>query len=732
MGDADTPLHEELAKTLAQIRDVRSELESVKPRTIETENHNNDLGQQQLEAVENERDNIRKELSETEVAKPTVKKSTRRNQVMLRERTILLQALQMFTSKRMMAPYRRISEFLKLANRLRSDFYEAVHKRGGITASLQLAFSAFRRKGWRGVRERLFQIASETKGYPEWHQRYSTITPDLRTQIRTMISELNARPMISIIMPVYNPDLNWLVEAVGSIKQQLYPHWQLCIADDCSSDPNVRSVLRSMQNDDPRINVIFRETNGHIAAASNSAASLATGSFLALMDQDDLLAEDALFHVARIISTYPDTGLIYSDEDKIDTAGTRFDPHFKSDWNPDLFLSCNMIRNLGVYRTDIFEDLGGFHSDYNGSQNYDLALRFVERLRPDQILHIPRILYHRRVHGKNTAQSGSNKNYAIQAGRRALEDHLRRQGKEASVQHVAHGYRVNYALPTPPPMVSLIVPTRNALPLLHRCISSIIERTTYQNYEIIIVDNGSDDSDTLSYLEEMAEKKHIKVIRDERPFNYSALNNAGVEAARGEFIGLVNNDIEVITADWLKELLSLACQPGVGAVGARLWYPNDTLQHGGVIVGLGGVACHAHRCLPRGQAGYFARAELIQTMTAVTAACLIVRKNSFKEVGGLNETDLAVAFNDIDLCLKLREAGYRNIWTPYAELYHHESASRGLEDNPEKMRRFQSEVDYMRKRWNTDTFADPAYSLNLTLNAEDFSLAWPPRVGDEI
>ncbi|WP_312472012.1 glycosyltransferase [Brucella sp.] len=721
------PLHEELAKKITEVRQVRSELENAKTRAIEASNRSNDL-QRQLKAVEDDRDGIQKKLSEAEQANSMLKSQLKEISTNLDKNLEYLDAMQMSTSWRMTSPYRRVGRFLKQINQLRNDFREAVHKRGGLAASSQLAFCAFRRKGWRGIRERLFQIASETKGYPEWLERYSTITPDLRARIRTMIGEMNQPPMISIIMPVYNPDLDWLKEAVESVKQQLYPHWQLCIADDCSSDPKVRPALQSMQNNDSRINVVLRETNGHIAEASNSAASLASGSFLALMGQDDLLPEDALFHAARVIDMYPDAALIYSDEDKIDATGARFDPHFKSDWNPDLFLSCNMLSRLGLYRKDIFNLLGGFRSDYNGSQDYDLALRFIELLRSEQILHIPRVLYHWRVKGQSTARLGGNEDYAIKAGLRALEDHLKCQNITAGVEYAAHGYRVRYALPNPAPMISLIIPTRNSFQLLYQCISSILERTTYQNYEIIVIDNNSDDPDTLSYLRKLAKEKQIKIIRDERAFNYSALNNAAVRVAEGEFIGLVNNDIEVITPEWLEEMLSLAAQPGVGAVGARLWYPNDTLQHGGVIVGLGGVACHAHRCLPRGQAGYFARAELIQTMTAVTAACLVIRKSSFEAVGGFNESDLAVAFNDVDLCLKLRETGYRNIWTPYAELYHHESASRGLEDNLEKIQRFRSEINYMRKRWNTDTFADPTYNPNLTLNAEDFSLAWPPRV----
>jgi GT2 family glycosyltransferase len=315
------------------------------------------------------------------------------------------------------------------------------------------------------------------------------------------------------------------------------------------------------------------------------------------------------------------------------------------------------------------------------------------------------------------------------AGERALNDHFERTRTLAKAEVLDFGmYRARFAIPNPAPLVSLIIPTRNGLNLIKQCIESILAKTTYKNYEILVVDNNSDDPATLAYFATLKKNNKIQVVRDERPFNYSALNNAAADLALGEYIGLINNDIDVISPEWLDEMMGLAIQPGVGAVGARLWYPNDTLQHGGCITGVGGVAGHAHKHLPRGHFGYFARGQLIQTLSVVTAACLVVKKSIYQEVGGLDEINFKIAFNDVDFCLRVREAGYRNVWTPYAELYHHESATRGYEDTPEKQMRFRDEVLYMQKCWGSLLMNDPAYSPNLTLDHEDFSYAWPPRV----
>jgi len=646
-------------------------------------------------------------------------------------------------SWRLTAPYRYVGHQSRRTAHVIRTLPSIISRAGGFKAITSKALDTYRTEGLSGLKRRWrranvpgnqVQVSLDGKivdrnDYFEWVRLYGSLDQSDRDRIGKSIDSMLVKPTISIIMPVYNANLDWLLEAVDSIRKQLYPNWELCIADDCSPNPDVRRELEALQKSDQRIHVIFREKNGHISAASNSAMESATGDWLALMDQDDLLPEDALYHIADTIMSNPKARIIYSDEDKIDETGRRFDPYFKSDWNPDLFLSHNMVSHLGAYQRDLVQQLGGFREGFEGSQDYDLAMRVIETLSPEQIVHVPRILYHWRSHSESTAQAGSNKNYALLAGQKTLDDHFGRTGVAAKAELLDFGmYRTHYALPNDMPLVSLIIPTRNGLSLIKQCINSIVEKTTYTNYEIIIVDNNSDDPDTLAYFAAIKDDERISVLRDERPFNYSALNNAAVEQAKGQYVGLLNNDIEVISPNWLSEMLSIASQPGVGAVGAKLWYPDDTLQHGGVIVGLGGVAGHAHSRIKRTELGYFGRASLIQTMSAVTAACLVIRKDIYNEVGGLDEVNLAVAFNDVDFCLKVQSAGYRNIWTPFAELYHHESATRGLDDAPEKKRRFLSEVQYMKETWSTDTWKDPSYNPNLALDQSDFSLAWPPRL----
>jgi O-antigen biosynthesis protein len=585
-----------------------------------------------------------------------------------------------------------------------------------------------RRNGLTGLVRRVRAWGSANADYQSWLAAYGKVTISMRAEMRRRAAGFQRQPLVSVLMPTYNTPSEWLQEAIASVRRQLYPHWQLCIADDASTDEGTRSLLRRHAAEDPRISVVFREKNGHISAASNSALELCQGEWVALLDHDDVLTEDALFHVVAAINAHPEAMLLYSDEDKIDSKGKRFGHHFKPDWNIDLFYSYNLVCHLAVYRSQLVRDAGGFSVGMEGAQDYDLALRCIERIAPRQIHHIPRILYHWRAHENSTAQAQEAKPYAMVAGERALNEHFARIGLAAHAEIDGQGYRVRYALPDPPPLVSIIIPTRNQLSLLRQCVESVQKRTTYPRYELLVVDNASDDPATLDYLQELGKRPGCRVLRDERPFNYSQLNNGAVATCAGELVALLNNDIEVITPDWLDELVSLACQPGVGTVGARLWYPDDTLQHGGVVVGLGGVAGHSHKRLRRGHAGYAARARFRSSFSAVTAACLVVRKAVFEQVGGLNEKELKVAFNDVDFCLRVSEAGYRNVWTPYADLYHHESVSRGADDSADKRARFASEVAYMRQRWASVIAADPAYNPNLTLDREDFGLAWPPRL----
>lgn len=572
--------------------------------------------------------------------------------------------------------------------------------------------------------------ADNGAAYAEWVRQYDTLAPEDFRAISRHIDQLAYKPLISIVMPVYNTPEEWLRLAIESVLAQLYPFWELCIADDASTAPHIRPLLEEYRQSDSRIKVVFRSKNGHISAASNSALELATGEFTALLDHDDELAAHALYMVAVKLDQHPDADIIYSDEDKIDEQGRRFLALFKPDWNPDLFFSQNYISHLGVYRTSLIKKIGGFRIGYEGSQDYDLCLRCVASTDASRIHHIPFVLYHWRAIAGSTAVSTHQKSYAEQAAVRALSDYFETIDPAISVKagkrHTT--YTVTYPLPKKPPMVSLIIPTRDGYQVLKRCVESIRRKTDYLNYELIIVDNQSAEPETLDYLKSLERQGIARILHYDAPFNYSAINNFAVSEARGEVVGLLNNDLEVISKGWLTEMVRHAIRPEIGAVGAKLYYPTNRIQHAGVALGIGGVAGHLHHGYFREQLGYSGRLVLVQDFSAVTAACLLVRKAVYEEVGGLDEENLAIAYNDIDFCLKVREAGYRNLWTPFAELYHHESFSRGYETSPDRQARFDRETACMLRRWGAMLDKDPYYSPNLTLDAPDYTLAWPPRV----
>ena len=556
--------------------------------------------------------------------------------------------------------------------------------------------------------------------YSNWIKNHDEITQEIRQDVEKKIVAFTRKPLLSVIMSVYNTNPKWLSQAIESVRNQIYPHWELCIADDCSTDQPIRGILEKYARIDPRIKVVFRETNGHIASASNSALTLAKGDFIALLDHDDKLPEHALYRVAEAINQNPEARLLYSDWDAIDENGVRLPGYFKPDFNYELLLAQNFVTQLGVYCRELVCGLGGFRRGYEGSQDWDLALRVVTAIRRNQIVHIPRILYHSRQHSSSFSKTSSEKCAA--ASRRAVADHLQSVGGgSVEASHEAPQFhRIKFPLPTTLPLVSIIICTRDHAELLRKAMDSIHSISTYTDYEIVIVDNGTRDPEAVAYLASLAKGPGIRVIRDESPFNFSRLSNTGVAQSRGEVVCLLSNDIEVITPDWIEEMLSFAIKPDVGAVGARLWYPDGKLQHGGVIFGGSGIA-HYHLRLPRGNIGYFGRAVLQQELSAVTGACLMVRRGIFKKVGGLDEK-LEGAFNDIDFCLRLRAAGYRNIWTPFAELIHHESASRGYEDNPEKIARYQRELDFMRMRWGKKLEQDPFHNPNLSATAADYPI----------
>ena len=574
------------------------------------------------------------------------------------------------------------------------------------------------------------------RDYASWVERFDTPPLEELVGLRAELETLPAaqRPLISVLLPVYNTPEQWLVKAIESVRDQLYPHWELCIADDASREPQVRRVLEDYALRDNRIKVTFRETNGHISASSNSALDLATGEFAALLDHDDELAPRALADVVLALARQPDLEFLYSDEDKIDELGRRYDPYFKPDWNPDLLLGQNYTCHLSVFRTARLRAIGGFRTGFEGSQDWDLTLRFITGLAAARIHHIPRVLYHwRAIPGSTALVIDQKSDYPFIAAKKALADHLARTQVAAELAPVqGHHWRIRRTLPSPAPKVSIIIPTKNAVDLLRLCVASILAKTTYPDFEIIVVNNRSDDDATLAYFQELP-ALGVRVLDYDAPFNFSALNNFAVRAAQGTVLAFLNNDLEVITGDWLDEMTTQALRPEIGAVGAMLYYPDDTVQHAGVVLGLtgpagrDGVAGHAFKSAPRGAEGQRNRLRLAQNYSAVTAACLVIRKDTFEAVGGFNEADLSVAFNDIDFCLRVQAAGYRNLWTPFAELYHHESANRGAEDTPEKLARFLREAAYMRREWGRLLDRDPAYNPNLTLRQEDFSLAFPPR-----
>ncbi len=548
------------------------------------------------------------------------------------------------------------------------------------------------------------------EAYPAWIEKYDRLDEPARRRILSMIAGFDSPPLISVVMPVFNPDPAHLAAAIRSVEQQLYPHWQLCIADDASTDPAVAAVLRKAETRDSRIEVVWRERNGHISAASNSALRLATGTFVALLDHDDVLSPRALYEVAARIVEQPDADIIYSDEDHIDRNGRRSQPYFKPGWNPELMLGHNLISHLGVYRRSLVERAGGFRTGFEGSQDHDLALRVVAQTRAERIIHIPRILYHWRQQAAQRTFSEAARERCAASSRCAVAEFLAPSVPDATVEPapaLAVWNRVRYPVPRPEPLVSVIVPTRDRADMLGRTMSGVLGRTDYPAFEVIIVDNGSSEPDALALLSELARDARVRVLCCPGPFNYSALNNQAVRGASGHLVLLLNNDVDVINSDWLREMVSHAIRPDVGAVGAKLLYPDDTIQHGGVTTGMFGVAGHQYLRKPRNDLGYFGHLALARNITAVTGACLMLRRETFLEVGGLNEVSLPVAFNDVELCLKLVEAGYRNVWTPHAELYHHESASRGADETPDKIERFKRETDYMRQRWGHRLDRDP-------------------------
>ncbi|GAB4292530.1 MAG: hypothetical protein Fur0025_28260 [Oscillatoriaceae cyanobacterium] len=560
------------------------------------------------------------------------------------------------------------------------------------------------------------------RDYHHWLRQNFPRETDLQQMART-VNALAYKPTISAIVPVYNPPETYLKQAIESVINQIYPYWELCLADDASTAPHVRTILETYAAADPRIKVVFRTENGHISRASNSALEIATGEYIALLDHDDLLTPDAFYQVVLFLNQHPEADFIYSDEDKIDEENNLRDPFFKPQWSPDSFLSRMYVGHLGVYRRSIMEQIGGFRPGYDGSQDYDLVLRFTEKT--DKIYHLPKILYHWRIHIQSAASSSDAKPYAYIAAKKAISEAIERRGEIGQVTdfpgYLGH-YIIRYEIRDYKP-VSIIIPTRDLSEMVDKCLTSIFTKTTYPNYQVILIDNGSTEPETAQLIDRWTTKEpqRFQCYRLDIPFNFSTINNYAVSKTKDDYLVFLNNDTEVITPDWLEAMMEQAQRPGIGAVGPLLLYPDNIIQHAGVVMGLGGLAAHSHQYLPATTPGYGGHVISISNVSAVTAACLMCRRSVFYDVGGFNE-QLAFAYNDVDFCLKIVEKGYRNLYLPHVVLYHYESQSRGYEDTPEKQQRLQKEADIVKSQWQKYIDDDPCYSPHLTRGRADYSI----------
>lgn len=591
-----------------------------------------------------------------------------------------------------------------------------VVRRQGLRASLRRALT--------GLAARHMPVS--VTSYQDWIDLYDRPTSDQLAGLRARGAALPMQPTFSVLVPVYNTPAHWLTEMIESVRSQTYQNWELCIADDCSPAIHVRPLLERAAAADSRIKLCMRPVNGQISAATNSALELATGSHVALLDHDDLLAPHALLMMAEAINAHPDADLLYSDEDKLDARGQRYDPYFKPDFNPELLQAQNFINHLAVCRTQMLRELGGFRGAFDGSQDYDVMLRLTAATR-HPVVHVPHVLYHWRLYPGGETFSATQIERATTAAREAIRLQAASLGENVTVvAGLGHYHRVLYPPPARWPSVTAIVPTRDHLDVLRVCIDGLLKGTDYPALDVMIVDNDSCAPDTLAYLEEV-QQRGVTVLHCPGPFNYSEINNTAASIARGEILLLINSDISMIDQDWLREMVTLMLRPQVGAVGAKLLYPDGTVQHAGVVLGTGGVAGHIHLGAGTDEGGYFARLRMVQEVSCCTAACLTVWADAFAEIGGLDANNLKVAFNDVDLCIRLRASGRRILWTPYATLTHWESKSRGSDQVPGRVERFNAEVDYMKSRWGRTLTSDPFFNPNLSLDHMFPTPSFPPR-----
>ena len=586
-------------------------------------------------------------------------------------------------------------------------------------------------RGLRYFKKNGFLKTAKTQAqWKAWKKRHGFFIPPKAFGLSDSVYNAQKRTSFSnsikfsVLVPLYNTPENFLKEMIGSVLLQTYENWELCLADGSDSEHGyVGQICEEISQKDSRIKYTRLKQNGGISENTNAALAMASGDYISLFDHDDLLHPSALFETMKAIGEH-DADFIYTDEAKFQSPNlcNIICTNFKPDFSPDYFHGINYICHFTSFKKSLLEKAGSrFMSDYDGAQDYDLFLRLTEQTQ--KIYHIQKCLYYWRASPSSTAGSAGAKNYTSVAGQKALQEHFKRCKVKADVQQgkVPNTYRVNYEIKGEP-LVSILIPNYEHWQTLKKCVDSILNLSTYKNYEIIIIENNSTQKETFDYYDSLKSNPKITVVRWEGKFNYSAINNFGFKHAKGDYILLLNNDIEVITPNWIEEMLMFAQRDDVGAVGAMLYYPSDKIQHGGVVLGIGSVGGHSHRDFQRGSYGYASRLLTVQNYSCVTAACLMVSARIYEEVEGLDEK-FEVAFNDVDFCMRIRRAGYLNVWTPFAELYHHESESSGGGDMPEKKARFSDEAKRFQARWAEELRAgDPYYNPNLTLEHEDFSV----------
>lgn len=610
----------------------------------------------------------------------------------------------------------KLRSWLRTCNRFVQSIFSLTY--------LKAQKNSIKEKGWKETlkemkRYMVMGTCTEPQNiYQNWIKLNEPTEQELEEQRNTKFEK---EPKISIIIPMYNTPVKFFEELVNSLIEQTYSNWELCLADG-SLEKN--KELEPVYEKDSRIKYKFLGENKGISENTNEALALATGDYIALLDHDDLLPKFSLFEIVKCINKHPEVEFIYSDEDKFEkVGGKRYDPYFKSDFAPDTLRANNYICHFSVFRKDLMDKLEGFRSEFDGAQDFDIILRMSEEAK--QIIHIPKILYHWRVHELSTAKSGGTaKPYAYEAGIKAIESHISRIGLKGTVKHgnTLGTYKIDYEV-IGEPKVSIIIPNKDYISTLKVCLKSLNKLTTYKNYEIIIVENNSEEQETFEYYKKIDGKNNIKVVYyPEKEFNYSKIINFGVKNSTGEYIVQLNNDTELITPNWLEEMLGYAQREDVGAVGAELFYPDKTIQHAGIIIGIGGVAGHVFKNIPQNMHGYFSKDAMVQNMSAVTAACIMTSKDIYEKVGYMDEK-FKVAFNDVDFCLKIRELGKLIVYNPYVQFLHYESKSRGYEDTVEKQQRFKKEIDYFYEKWQFFlNEGDPYYNINLRLDNDQSAI----------